>query len=181
MKEKLSAMMDGELSEHEQARVLAELSRDPELKKTWERFQIIRAALTDELSAIVSADLGDRIAQRIRELPLPISDQKLPRQWRPATRWVSTMALAASVAVVAIAGVRWFSLEVPQVPPEQIATAPGEQPDFIRAGVTRWDTGKPEHANLLNTYLIEHHEFTPTTGMKGVMSYGRFVGYDSSP
>ncbi len=181
MKKKLSAMMDGELSEHEQARVLAELSRDPELKKTWERFQIIRAALNKELDAVVSVDLGDRIAEGIRELPPLVSDRKFPRQWRPATRWVSTMALAASVAVVAITGVRWFSSDESQPAPEQIAVAPGQQPNFIRAGLTRWDTVKPEHAKLLNTYLIEHHEFTPTTSMNGVMAYGRFVGYDSSP
>ncbi len=181
MKEKLSAMMDGELGGDEQARVLAELSRDPELKKTWERFQIIRAALSKELDVVVSVDLGDRIAERIRELPPPISNQKFPRQWRPATRWVSTMALAASVAVVAITGVRWLSSNESQPVPEQIAVAPGQQPDFIRAGLTRWDTGEPEHAKLLNTYLIEHHEFTPTTSMNGVISYGRFVGYDSSP
>ena len=68
MKEKLSAMMDGELSEHEQAQVLAELSRDPKLRKTWERFQIIRAALSKELDVVVSVDLGDRIFQRGGEL-----------------------------------------------------------------------------------------------------------------
>lgn len=181
MKEELSAMMDGELSEHEQARVLTALAQDPELKKTWQRFQIIRATLSKQLDEIVSLDLGDRIAESIRELPPPISDEKRPRRWPPAARWVSTMALAASVAVVAITGVRWFSSNESQPGPEQIAVAPGQQPDFIRAGVTRWDTGKPEHAKLLNTYLVEHHEFTPTTSVKGVMSYGRFVGYDSTP
>lgn len=181
MKEKLSAMMDGELSEHEQASVLSELSRDPELKKTWQRFQIIRATLRKELDEVVSVDLGDRIAENVRQLPSFVLDEKFPRRWRPATRWVGTMALAASVAVVAITGVRWFSSNESQPTPQQIAVAPGQPPDFIRAGLTRWDTGKPEHARLLNTYLIEHHEFTPTTSMNGVMSYGRFVGYDSTP
>lgn len=184
MKEKLSAMMDGELSEHEQASVLAEISRDPELKKTWQRFQIIRATLSKELDAVLSIDLGDRIAERVDELPAPAMEKEIRRPWRPttrSTRWLGTMALAASVAAIAIVGVRWFSPTEPQPTPQQIAVVPAQQPDFIRAGLTRWDTGKPEHAKLLNTYLLEHHEFTPTTGMNGVMSYGRFAGYDSAP
>ena len=30
-------------------------------------------------------------------------------------------------------------------------------------------------------YLVEHNEFMPTSGMNGVMSYGRFVSYDNGP
>ncbi len=49
MKESLSAMMDAQLSESEQVHLLTELSRDPELRKTWERYHLIRAVLNKEL------------------------------------------------------------------------------------------------------------------------------------
>jgi sigma-E factor negative regulatory protein RseA len=153
MTEHISALMDAELNEHERARVLKALARDRDLRETWERYHIIRAALNEDLGPVSSTDLGARIAER---------------------------ALAASVAAVAILGVQWFVSSEPPGTPQQAASARLRQADIQRVGL-RWDTRQPEVARQLNIYLVEHNEFMPTSGMNGVMSYGRFVSYDNGP
>ncbi|MFQ6006841.1 MAG: sigma-E factor negative regulatory protein [Woeseia sp.] len=175
MKESLSAMMDAQLSEAEQARVLAAVSHDPELGKTWERYHLIRAVLSKELGSVVPTGLSDRIADRIRDLPPPISSGVYAAgRGRSVAKWVGSLALAASVAAVAILGAQWFAPHERQ-PLPQVA----QQGEYIRAGTTRWDTDEPEVAKALNVYLVQHSEFTPTSGMNGVFSYVRVVGYDN--
>lgn len=172
MKESLSAMIDAQLSETQQTRLLEELSRDPELRKSWERYHLIRAVLSKELGPVVPTGLGDRIAQRIRELPLPVSSlASRVYSGRPVARWVGSAALAASVAVVAIFSVQWFTTS-------DSPTGAQLASQDIRAG-TRWDTSEAEVANALNVYLVQHNEFIPTSEMNGVISYVRVVGYDS--
>lgn len=179
MKERLSAMMDAQLSESEQARLLAELSHDPELRKTWERYHLIRAALSKELSLVVPTGLSERIVERIRGLPPPAeSPASRAHRRRPVARWVGSVALAASVAAIAIFGVQWFVPSERKGGTQQIAEGPVHQDEVIRTG-TRWDTTDPEIAKALNVYLVEHSDFTPTSGMNGVISYVRVVGYDS--
>jgi sigma-E factor negative regulatory protein RseA len=179
MKQDISALMDAELSEHERARVLKALLRDCDLRATWERYHVIRAALSKDLGPLLSADLSSRIAERVGQLPAPDRTAGV-RRWRPAVRWAGAVALAASVGAVAVLGTRWF---VPSEPPATltpVASLPLQQGEVVRAGL-RWDTNKPEVAKQLNIYLIEHNEFMPTSGMNSVMSYGRFVSYDNSP
>jgi hypothetical protein len=81
---------------------------------------------------------------------------------------------------LALVAIQWFEPGGSEESAPQVAIAPALQSDILHAGM-RWDTGEPEVAHLLNTYLIEHNEFMPSSSIRGVMSYGRFVGYDSSP
>ena len=41
-------------------------------------------------------------------------------------------------------------------------------------------SGPAPRQSTLNTYLVEHSEFTPNAGMNGMMSYVRIVGYGNS-
>ncbi|GMQ90545.1 MAG: hypothetical protein BMS9Abin10_0938 [Gammaproteobacteria bacterium] len=179
MKQSISALMDAELSEHEHARVLKALVRDHDLRATWERYHVIRAALSKDLGPLLSADLSSRIAERVRQLPTPDRAAGF-RRWRPAVRWAGAVALAASVSAVAVLGARWFVSSEPPATLSPVASLPLQQGDIVRAGL-RWDTSKPAVAEQLNIYLIEHNEFMPTSGINSVMSYGRFVGYDNNP
>ncbi|MFQ5754667.1 MAG: sigma-E factor negative regulatory protein [Acidiferrobacterales bacterium] len=179
MTEHISALMDAELSEHERARVLKALAHDRDLRGTWERYHIIRAALNEDLGPVSSTDLGARIAERIGQLPAPELQGDV-RRWKPAMRWAGNLALAASVAAVTILGVQWFVSSDPPGTPQQATSPRLWQADIQRVGL-RWDTRQPEVARQLNIYLVEHNEFMPTSGMNGVMSYGRFVSYDNSP
>ena len=89
---------------------------------------------------------------------------------------VTGAALAASVAAVAIVGVRWMAPE-DVAAPQYVAAV--ENADYLRTTATRWQSVPTDVEENLNAYLVEHSEFSPTSSMNGVMSYVRFVGYDS--
>ncbi len=65
MNEHLSALVDNELDELEEHRVLAALASDATLRDVWERYNLVRAALRQDLEFVVPRDLARRVAQRI--------------------------------------------------------------------------------------------------------------------
>lgn len=177
MKEKLSAFVDGELSEHEQKQLLRELTTNPELSRMWERFHVIRAAVKHELDMTVSPKTADHIFEKVQNSSDSISPVSGGITYRrPIVRAISGLAIAASVAGLAIFGIQTFTIDNRN---NTIQTASTQQHDYIRTNVIRWDTSEPEQEDVLNAFLVEHNEFTPTSGMSGMMSYVRVIGYDS--
>lgn len=180
MKESLSALMDGELSEHEQTEVLAELASQPELARTWERYHLIQAALRKELGGDVLTGLSERVVQYIGK-PL-VSPATARRNWRFAARWAGGLALAASVTGIAIFGLQSLTPNGTGSGPAQLAIVadPPVQGQLVSSSAMNWGAGRPEVARLLNAYLVEHNEVMPTSDFKGVMTYGHVVGYEES-
>lgn len=184
MQEKLSSLVDAEVTGRERDSVLSALDQDRELRKTWERFHLIRAAMRHELSFTVSPDFADRIAARIQDTPATVVP--FPRRFLTARRFAkgaAGLAVAASVAALSIAGLR---LAWPTDPAKPVLLAQAPAPAVPTANQVvanprrgiHWDTPQPELENSLNAFLVQHSEFTPTSGM-GVMSYVRIAGYDS--
>lgn len=95
---RLSAMMDGEAGEFELRRTLGLISRNPELRCKWNRYHLAAAAMRGELSS-ATPDLSGRIAAALEREPGPRS--------RNALRTLSRVAVAASVAVLTVVGVRY--------------------------------------------------------------------------
>lgn len=176
MKEQLSALVDNELDQLEERRVFAALQSDPTLRIIWERYHLVRAALRQDLEVVVAHGLADRVAQRIAAEP----STAVTFQRRHIARLIGTLAIAASVATIAIAGVQWFQQPTPMpllaVATNTLAPAPTQ---VIHSGTTRWDTKEPEAENALNAYLVEHDEFASTAGIGGMMPYVRVVSYDN--
>ena len=107
--ESLSAVMDNEADELELRRVLA-ASGDSEMRATWSRYQIARAAMHKELieprmdiASGVSAALADEPA-----LDIGRADPVKPQQ-KTAWRNMGRIAVAASVTVAVLAGVRLYN------------------------------------------------------------------------
>lgn len=183
MKENLSALMDGELSEQEQAQVLAELANEPEMAHVWERYHLIRAALREELGPVVITGLSERVGQLIGN-PLAVAAVAPPRlrSWGLAARWAGGLAIAASLAAVAILSLQWLTPNGPVAGTAQLAIVSDvpTQGQFVPTSGVGWGAGRPEVAHRLNAYLVEHNEVMPTSDIKGVMTYGHMVGYNES-
>ena len=64
MKEKISALADGELSDFETRRLLEEISSDPEYKEFWKNIQLTKLALTEEDLNLLDRDLSNKIASK---------------------------------------------------------------------------------------------------------------------
>lgn len=106
LQETLSAVMDNEADELELRRVLAACGEDAELRSTWSRYQLARSVMHREptlpkldIAAAVSAALADEAA--------PPKAEKGP--WR----MVGRLAVAASVTLAVLAGVRLYNQNDP--------------------------------------------------------------------
>ena len=62
MKDRLSALMDGELDDKSAAEVIEALGRDHEAVRTWRTYQLISDALRE--SRLLSADFTARFSER---------------------------------------------------------------------------------------------------------------------
>jgi sigma-E factor negative regulatory protein RseA len=174
MQEKLSALVDGELDDHEIERVVRRVGEDDALAGTWQRYHLIRAALRNE-SIHFRPGLAHRISEAV-EAEAPTAAAAPPARQITAPGWLGGMALAASLAVVAI-GVM-LAMRSAQDP----VTGPLADVTRLAAAerATRWDGADPELEDTLNAFLVEHGEFTTASGMNGLISYAKFVSYDSN-
>jgi sigma-E factor negative regulatory protein RseA len=180
MKEKLSALMDGELSELEARHALEEIARDPAHRSTWERYHLVRHALRGELDLAAERGLPERVHERLAG-PQPTERDT---RWSPrTTRRFALLAMAAGVAAISIVGVRLFDQPAPVSTPPLATTAPVAQPvvQTARAGAKRWTETQPDVGRTLDSYLVQHNEFASAGGMGGMLPYVRVVGYNNQP
>jgi len=98
-KEKLSALIDGELFDSE---LLSSLSQDRVLQQSWQSYNLIRDTLRGYVGqAIIHLDIADRVAAALEKEPTvsassvimesqpqPHTRQKMPF-WKKVRPWVS--------------------------------------------------------------------------------------------
>ena len=131
--ESLSAVMDGEADELELRRVLGAAGEDPELRARWARYQLARSVMHQQavrpgldLAAAVSAAIA---AEEVSvEAPLAIAPVR--RGWSQIGR----LAVAASVALAVLAGVRFYNAQndAAVVAPQLAQEAPQAQPAAVQ-------------------------------------------------
>lgn len=194
MTEKLSQLLDGELSEFERHRILNEMGNDVgssnELRNRWERYHLIRAAMRNELSPVPPRQFADRVVTALHSEP-PARGPLIRPGMRRAVQIAGGMAIAASVATIAVFNLRPVVAPVPVTPPlASVAPGPGDEPVALAAvSQTQTQTGtqiKPQTvaANTatagadINPYLVQHSEAAGTMG--AWRPYVRVVSHSSS-
>lgn len=128
LNQSLSALMDSETDELELHRVL-QACDEPELRAKWSRYQIARASMHNE-ALHVQADLSANIMAAINAEPALSAAQadtaetlKQPRKtW--ATPWLGRVAVAASVTIAVLGGVRFYNHDAAQ---QEVILAHSEQ------------------------------------------------------
>ena len=192
LQESLSAVMDNEADELELRRVLNAFD-DAETRATWSRYQVARAAMHKDLllprldiSAAVSAAIADEVS--------PVKTARGP--WRSLAR----LAVAASVTVAVLAGVRLYnhdeiagvelaqqqapqpsSLAVPQVKGpavlagynESSEQAPGPMASGVLQGQAGW------HDQRLPGYLRQHAQQAALKGTESALPYARAASLEN--
>ena len=172
MNEQLSAFVDNELSEFEERRLLGNMASDVQLRETWERYHLIRAVMRNELDLAADPALPERVTTGLRE-------ERQGGKWiHPTAKVAGTLAIAASVAALAIVGL--YTLNQPASDQAKIAGNATPASDNQRVAAARWTNAHPGTEKTLNTYLAEHNEYAASTGMGGVLPYIRAVGYEST-
>lgn len=185
--ESLSAVMDNEADELELRRVLAS-SGDEEIRATWSRYQIARAVMHKELLE-PRLDIAAAVSAALAEEAVPAAAPKAA--WRTLGR----LAVAASVTVAVLAGVRLYNQD--EVGTRQLAqqgsmqpliSAPQANKDAVLAGyrvespralpqgsaaVSGW------HDQRLPAYLRQHAQQAAMSGSESALPYARAASLES--
>tara|TARA_Y100001970_G_scaffold128669_1_gene158812 strand:- start:273 stop:977 length:705 start_codon:yes stop_codon:yes gene_type:complete len=69
IKEKISALSDGELSEFETRRVLEEIKNNPQLRDYWKKLQISKRAFQNESLVFESSDISLSVSRELGKVP----------------------------------------------------------------------------------------------------------------
>lgn len=164
--EYVSRLVDGDLEEALVDEVLDILEGSPQLRQRWARYHLISDTLRNHLSVAVDPLLATRVrdAMEVEELPrAPV--------WIPVARQLAGLAMAASIAAVAVLGVYRFTQPADPgamrlADAQQATTATSARPVQIQAVDPR-----------LQDYLIDHSAQASASGMPGLLPYVRLVGH----
>ncbi len=181
--EDLSAFIDGELLQGPGERLLDRLEHDGGLRAAWGRYHLIGDALARRLAGAPDPDFSRRVAGAIvRE---PVALPSMPRT-PPGRRAVVGLAMAASVAGLAIAGI-WStggdsgsqalapalrgSQQAPRISSSELNPLP--------IATVKWNGEPTGEAVRLSPYIANHNQSNGGLQMPGVMPYVRLVTYEA--
>lgn len=164
--DQLSAMLDDELDARECELLLTRLGKDPQLRDVWERYSLIgdciRGGLPDYVAPGMAARIADAVA--MNEAPLTKLPAKSGARWRP----VAGVAIAASVAVVAIA-----TLNTPEsTAPEFIAApvASVAEDSYTVPVINMREQASAAMRERLNLYQVSHSEFAGPLQRRAILT-----------
>jgi sigma-E factor negative regulatory protein RseA len=180
LNEQLSALVDDELTGSEQELLIRQIGRDPELLQRLSRYQLISDAMQNHLPETVDPAFSRRVHGALRQEPAGRGDGQAASLTGRWLRPVAGVAVAASVAVVAVTALQ-TSREETTVQPAAVASVPAESEykraqDSALAAVP--DSGPGIDSSQLDVYLVNHNEYAASRGMRGMLPYVRIVGHD---
>lgn len=174
--EQVSALVDGELEGSELQHALNHLKNERELRERYQRYQIISDTLHNSLPDHIIPDLHERVAKRLRDEPTVLAPKPRTFQIPGLLRRTAGFAAAASVTAVAILGMQYVNGERTGDTTTAEATLPPLSP-AMKASV---DTVQGAPADpALDPYVVNHNEYSVSSGMQGVLPYVRIVSHGS--
>ena len=190
LQESLSAVMDNEADELELRRVLNAID-DSETRATWSRYQVARAAMHKEL-LLPKLDIASAVSAALADEAVPAKVTSGP--WRSLGR----LAVAASVTVAVLAGVRMYNQDeitgvelAAQQPAQQSLSVPQVQGPAVLAGYTEGSdqaTGPMANGVLQNQagwdqrlpgYLRQHAQESALKGTESALPYARAASLEN--
>ena len=152
MKEKLSAMMDGELVEEVQAH-LGRIRTDSELRDAWDIYHLIG----DSLRGHIGPAIASRVISRLREEPTVLAP---PPARRAATR-IGWYGIYAAASLVAVAVVAWTAFpgwhSEPQLAGNSVANTASIPPENVVVALPPAD---------VENYLLAHQPYRVMQGIE---------------
>ncbi|VVN93686.1 RseA family anti-sigma factor [Pseudomonas fluorescens] len=189
LQESLSAVMDNEADELELRRVLNAFG-DVETRDTWARYQVARAVMHKDL-LLPRLDIAAAVSAALAEEAVPAKATRGP--WRNLGR----LAVAASVTVAVLAGVRLYNqdeiagvelaqqsaqpgLAVPQVKGPAVLAGYSESSETtgpMANGVLQAQPGW--HNQRLPGYLRQHAQQAALKGTESALPYARAASLEN--
>jgi sigma-E factor negative regulatory protein RseA len=154
MKNHISTLMDGELCDEEAESLLGKIKLNAEAHQDWVAFHLIGDVLRQP--DYIHNDLSAAFAERLRAEPTILA----PHSRRKDK--VSVFAMSAVASIMAMALLAWLSMQMDPVQPKQQLA---QQNSNLLSGA-----GNAVNEGM-NDYLLAHHEYSPSTDMRGASSY----------
>jgi len=161
MKERISALMDGEASESELDHGLGGLRTDPDLRRAWDTYHLIG----DCIRGHIAPALTERVSRQLAVEPTVLA----PQRRVPRAR-VVRLAFRAAAAVAGIALVVWVALPGLNPEPQQVA----ESTLAATPSSPVVPVATPVAVGVEN-YLFAPQSYSPAGAIQGVASYVRTV------
>jgi len=192
LNEKISSLVDGELNDVDSQQTVSILVGDKEKSCCWERYHLISDTIKRNLPRVVDCQLASRVMAELENEPTVLA----PHSHKPSSlsRRMAGLAVAASVATVAVLGVQYMYQEDGSVPARQMATISGSgmntasapvSPGFNNRDVqtvtqTFEQSPLPAQTNKqiiqqIHRYLIDHNQRASRGAVQGVMPYARII------
>ena len=171
MREKLSALVDGELRSSDLHNHLARLRTDLELRGAWSTYHLIGDALRGHFGP----EIIDRVAARLRDEPTVVASRSAPFK---RLSWYATSAAAGFAAVALVvwtASPIWNAPEIAGSPVASGATGTAGSVTILAPGAPSAEAKPPVTSAEVENYLLAHHPFSPTSAMQGIAPYARTV------
>ena len=177
--EKLSAFVDGELEAAEADRLISDILANDELRSHWANYHSISHSLNGQ-SANSEVDLSVSISAALANEPTVFAPQHKKRIFPAAFKQAAGMAIAATVAAVAVLMVQ--PEEQNLFNPGAVANAPTISSPIANQNVlpvavngVNWSVAEPSVASKLNAYLVNHNGYS--TPVRGAMPFAQIVSY----
>jgi sigma-E factor negative regulatory protein RseA len=189
LQESLSAVMDNEADELELRRVLNAFD-DAETRDTWTRYQIARAVMHKDL-LLPRLDIAAAVSAALADEAVPAKASRGP--WRSLGR----LAVAASVTIAVLAGVRLYNhdeiagvelaqqssqpgLAVPQVKGPAVLAGYNESSDATGPMANGVLQGQPGwHDQRMPGYLRQHAQQAAVKGTESALPYARAASLEN--
>jgi len=186
--EQISALVDDELDAAEAQQGVSSLLQDTELLDRWGHYHLISDAIRNNLPARVDDQFASRVMAAIDQEPTVLAPPRKPAARSSGLgQKVAGLAIAASVAAVAVLGVQTLYREDPSAPlaaAQQMAQAPVRAPvvQVAASAGTQGNVNIPAHIPphfdaRLHKYLVNHSQLAAQGGIQGAIPYARFVAY----
>lgn len=176
LREQISALCDHELPEGEHELLLRRFAVEKSLRQHWERYHLIGAALRKDLPDVDTRGLADRVMVVIAAEQVSVSAPAATKSdWtRQLLRGTASVAIAASVAVVAIVGLNHGAVRHGVSPSEIVPTAVangGETSPVDFSSSASWSGGQLPMPATLDSSLVDQEGASPALGKRSLHRY----------
>ena len=107
IKERISALLDGELSEFETRRVIEEIKDDPHLKQYWSSLVAVREGFKEETLSSIKSDISRDIANELGYKTYP--EEKISED--ESTWSITKSSYVAASGIIAVIMVLAFNMQ----------------------------------------------------------------------
>ncbi len=182
--EHISALMDDEFDHHS----LNELLQDDDLKQTWTRYHLIGDCLRDHLPGQIDSNFAQRVRAQLADEPTLLAPVARSNH---GLKPLMGFAIAASVALVAVLGIRQNTDSVAPVPGQPVVASndiarSANSPDTftfnepqVRPASIQTDTPAAMPSQRMSGYLVNHNQFRSSNSMHGGLPYVRIITIES--